>query len=131
MSDNNVLEKDSEKERVENNAKQAVMLLLLKIFHLFITHNWGEEPGYANHALVAIINNALQEMFNLKTWFDSERLRDHLRDEMAKGIDQSLCVVVMITEVYRQKVNGPNYSDFCRQEFDYATNTCGPKKMVL
>lgn len=46
-------------------------------------------------------------------------LGNNLVDQMARGIDLSLCVAVLITRSYVEKVGGLNGSDNCKKEFSY------------
>jgi len=47
-------------------------------------------------------------------------LGNNLVDQMARGIDSSLCVIVCITKQYIDKVGGLNGADNCKKEFTYA-----------
>ena len=56
-------------------------------------------------------------------WFDTERMRGNIFHQMSKGINDSLTVIVCVTEEYITKVagkgrNGSN--DNCKKEFEYA-----------
>lgn len=86
---------------------------------VFLTHNWGEAPGYANHKLVSVVNAELNAR-GVRTWFDEQHLEGKIVDAMVKGLDQSSAVVVFVTTAYMNKVNGPNQKDNCKLEFKYA-----------
>jgi hypothetical protein len=47
-------------------------------------------------------------------------LGNNLVDQMARGIDSSLCVIVCVTKQYVDKVGGLNGADNCKKEFTYA-----------
>jgi hypothetical protein len=93
---------------------------------VFLTHDWGkDELERDNHERVMRMNRALQER-GLSTWFDGDRMRGNIREKMTEGINESVCVVVFITERYIQKVagKGPDgLGDNCRFEFDYAARS--------
>ena len=93
----------------------------------FLTHNWG--VNQVTHILVSMVNAFLQSM-GIITWFDEDRMVGEIRDTMAKGIENTRCVVVFITPTYRDKVNGTEDRDNCRYEFKYACRKKGPQKMI-
>ena len=75
-------------------------------FDVFLTHDWGsDELGRDNHARVSKINYALKQM-GFVTWFDEERMRGNINEQMAQGIDRSQAVIVFITKRYIGKVAG-------------------------
>jgi hypothetical protein len=49
---------------------------------------------------------------------------------MADGIENTECVVVFITTLYRDKVNGTDLRDSCHYEFAYAVRQLGPQRMI-
>jgi len=49
---------------------------------------------------------------------------------MSKGIDDSDCFIVFITEEYIAKVNGDNAGDNCKLEFNYAARRKTKKLMI-
>ena len=49
---------------------------------------------------------------------------NNLVEQMARGIDRSVCVVVCITSKYICKVGGLNGGDNCKKEFIYAEQVC-------
>jgi len=86
-------------------------------YDLFITHDWGDNGE--NHARVVRFNSKLREL-GFRTWLDTERMHGNIDEQMANGIDRSAFVLVIITERYCAKVNGPNAGDNCKREFNYA-----------
>jgi hypothetical protein len=92
-----------------------------KLYHAFLTHNWGDHPTYTTHQRVKQICNALKGM-GLSLWFDEERMAGgNVIQDMTSGIDQSDVVVVFVTKAYCQKVNKSEH-DNCKIEFMYAVN---------
>ncbi len=96
----------------------------------FLTHDWGvDEKERSNHARVAKVNQYLKNK-GLVTWFDEDRMDGNVRRKMTEGIDNTLCMVVFITDRYRNKVNGTEDRDNCRYEFTYGVEQKGPQRMV-
>eukprot|EP00732_Lithocolla_globosa_P001266 Lithocolla_globosa_v1_NODE_601_length_3621_cov_48.971957.p1 type:complete len:487 gc:universal NODE_601_length_3621_cov_48.971957:2038-3498(+) len=93
-------------------------------YHCFHSHDWGTNGD--NHLTVTRVTDALKER-GIMPWFDSERMEDHIRNQMCKGIDASVVIVVFLTKRYMMKVNGKNRNDNCKLEFDYAfeKRSCG------
>jgi hypothetical protein len=90
----------------------------------------GANPYYDNHHKVAKINKKLQES-GLITWFDSDRMKGEIVDQMTSGIDDAQVVVVFITKNYMEKVGGANGStDNCKIEFSYAYRHKKPELMI-
>lgn len=75
---------------------------------VFLTHNWAD----GNHERVTAINAALQRR-GIVTWFDSDRMEGSIRRTMTEGIENTQCVMVFITSIYRDKVNGADQRDNC------------------
>ena len=75
------------------------------------------------------MNKALQAR-GLTTWFDEEQMVGSVREKMMEGIDNAGCVVVFVTEVYRDKVNSKNKRDNCCFEFNYAFDKKGEHKLI-
>jgi GTPase SAR1 family protein len=95
---------------------------------VFLSHDWGKD-NTMNHEKVKIINEALQKK-GLITWFDEEKMKGDLIDRMTEGIEKTKCVLVFVTENYRNKVNGLEKRDNCYLEFSHATFQKGPQKMI-
>jgi hypothetical protein len=96
----------------------------------FLTHDWGmDENNRSNHNRVAKVNQFLKNK-GLITWFDEDRMEGNVRRKMTEGIDNTLCMVVFITDRYRNKVNGTEDRDNCRYEFTYGVEQKGPQRMV-
>lgn len=91
----------------------------------FLTHNWAD----GNHVRVQTINKALQKR-GLRTWFDDDRMKGQIYKTMARGIENTSSVVVFITRLYMDKVNGDDERDNCQLEFAHAVRQLGPQKMV-
>ena len=97
---------------------QAPVLL----YDCFLTHNWSkDELGRDNHATVSRVNDALKQK-GLKTWFDNDRMKGFILDQMTQGIDCSHVVVAFVTQTYINKVASGNHKDNCKREFTYAAN---------
>lgn len=100
-------------------------------YHAFLTHNWGY--GDCNHKRVSVINHYLKNL-GVVTWFDEDRMQGNIANQMSRGINNSLTVIVFITEDYITKVageavNGDN--DNCKLEFEYACEHKGVNNLIL
>jgi hypothetical protein len=78
-----------------------------KLYHVFLTYAWGEEPQYFNHQRVSKINDILKSEFELKTFFDKDRITGSIRETLRVGLENSMILVVFITKRYAEKVNKP------------------------
>lgn len=87
---------------------------------VFLSHDWGDKQ--LNHKRVAEVNRVLKSK-GINTWFDEEQMANgtNLQIIMPKGIDNSSCVLVFVTEAYMHKVGGDNQADNCLKEFSYAS----------
>jgi len=85
--------------------------------------------GRNNHARVLKINRALQRR-NVVTWFDEDRMVGNIREKMTDGVESTKCMVVFITSIYRDKVNGSEERDACHYEFSYSVEQLGPQRMI-
>ena len=75
-------------------------------FDVFLTHDWGTDvQGRNNHERVSKVNAALSAA-GLVTWFDEERMRGDVVQQMTDGIDRSSVVLVFVTSNYIRKVAG-------------------------
>ena len=95
-------------------------------YHVFLTHNWG--PEESNHQRVSQVNEALQTR-GILTWFDEDQMRGNIVDQMSRGIDDSMAVIVFVTNEYITKVAGQGQNgnnDNCKLEFEYA---CAHKRV--
>ena len=64
--------------------------------HVFLTHDWGtDEHGRNNHDRVARVNTWLQKQ-GIVTWFDSERMKGNILQQMFNGIENARVVVVFV-----------------------------------
>jgi len=89
---------------------------------VFLTHTWvKDELNRDNHARVAAVNKLLQ------TWFDEDKMVEHIYQKMAQGIDDSDIILVFITKAYMEKLNTEGH-DNCKKEFTYAITR--KKKMI-
>ena len=97
---------------------------------VFLSHNWGKDKeGRNNHYRVSLINRKLIEL-GYETWFDEQKLYGDFDDQISEGIEKTKCVVVFMTELYRNKVNSDNPRDYCKLEFSHAKIKKTTKKMV-
>ena len=97
---------------------------------LFLSHNWGkDELDRNNHDRVSTIKEELK-ILSYQTWFDEERMRGDIVNQMADGIEGTQGVIVFITKKYLDKVTGQRANDNCRLEFDYAARTKTSEKMI-
>ncbi|GBG34942.1 Protein kinase, putative, partial [Hondaea fermentalgiana] len=95
-------------------------------YDAFLTHDWGENG--ANHEFVRLVNAKLQNADKV-TWFDGERLRGDIVQQITRGIENSRKVVVFITERYMHKLEtGGN--DYCKDEFMTAVRIHTPARMI-
>ena len=83
---------------------------------------------------VKAINNALKRR-GLVTWFDCNedsphRMQGQMDATMARAIKNTGCVVAVITDLYRRKVNGIDQRDNCWKEFNFACRKIGPQGIV-
>lgn len=104
---------------------EQIMEMCKKKTDVFLTHNWGVNQD--NHKRVAEVNRKLKER-GFITWFDEEKMEGNVKKKMTEGIDNASCVFV--TQVYIDKVDGPNGEDNCQLEFGYAARKKTNKKMV-
>jgi hypothetical protein len=86
-------------------------------YHVFLTHDWGEAGK--NHHRVSRINEILKSKYGLTTWFDQDRMDGDVRITMTEGIENSLTMIVFITERYQRKVieGGSDSRDNCKVGF--------------
>ena len=114
-------------------SKAAFEKELLTKTHVFLTHDWGtDEQGRNNHDRVAKVNAWLQK-HGIVTWFDSERMRGNIVQQMFQGIDNARVIVVFITKNYVDKVAGKGPAgagDNCYKKFDYAERQKTSAKML-
>jgi hypothetical protein len=75
-------------------------------YDVFLSHDWGTDvQGRNNHERVSKVNAALSAA-GLVTWFDEERMRGDVVQQMTDGIDRSSVVLVFVTSNYIRKVAG-------------------------
>eukprot|EP00299_Pterocystis_sp_00344_P008628 c3349_g1_i1.p1 GENE.c3349_g1_i1~~c3349_g1_i1.p1 ORF type:complete len:182 (+),score=45.31 c3349_g1_i1:56-601(+) len=87
-------------------------------YHAFFTHDWGtDELGRSNHDRVVEIAKQCT-VFGLRIWIDDE-MTGNIRRQMQRGIDESVVVVVFITQRYINKVENGEGKDNCELELDY------------
>jgi len=88
---------------------------------VFLTHTWvKDELNRDNHQRVGIVNKLLKEQ-GYETWFDEDKMKGHIEQKMAEGIDDSDIFLVFITKAYIEKVALTRY-DNCKAEYTYAAN---------
>eukprot|EP00899_Mesostigma_viride_P009184 jgi/Mesvir1/18267/Mv09536-RA.1 len=112
---------------LQTSSQAATVRAVEYKYDMFLTHNWGDDPGHLNHQMVAAINKRLQSL-GFVTWFDEDRMVGNIDHQMMQGINQSKIVLVFLTDRYMEKLLDPN--DNCAQEFSYAANNKGVEKMV-
>ena len=104
-------------------SKAAFVSELMTKTHVFLTHDWGtDELGRNNHERVAKVN-AWLKLHGVVTWFDSERMKGNIVQQMFNGIDNCQVVIVIVTKNYMDKVAGKSAAglgDNCFKEYDYA-----------
>ena len=94
---------------------------------VFLTHTWvKDELNRDNHQRVGIVNKLLKEQ-GYETWFDEDKMKGHIEQKMAEGIDDSDIFLVFITKAYMEKLNSKGH-DNCKKEFTYAITR--KKKMI-
>jgi hypothetical protein len=102
---------------------------------VFLSHDWGIlldeiEKTFQNHELVKILNQMLKDFSGFTTWLDEEKLSGNIRDEITKGIENSNCVLVFLTQNYHEKVNSMNPQDYCYFELNFAAHILTNKRMI-
>ena len=109
-----------------------LMKAILKMFkhHAFISHDWGGSKQL-NHKRVQGLNKLFREECGLNTWLDDDELTGNVQLSIMEGIDNSACVVVILTKSYIEKVASAKKTDNCFLEFSYATQTGKPLIAVL
>ena len=68
---------------------------------------------------MSLINHKLNEL-GYRTWFDDHKIKGDIDDEISKGIEQTKCVIIFMTQWYHDKVNTEIPHDKCRLEFNHA-----------
>jgi hypothetical protein len=83
-------------------------------YHVFLAHDWGKKG--ANHRRVSKVNKFLKEKYGLTTWFDEDRMDGDVRTTMTEGIENSMAMIVFITQRYQTKVveGGSDNRDNCK-----------------
>jgi hypothetical protein len=71
-------------------------------YHVFLTHDWGEK--FVSHGRVSKVNKMLKEKYGLTTWFDEDRMDGDVRTTMTEGIENSMVMIIFITQRYQGKV---------------------------
>jgi len=98
-------------------------------YDVMLTHNWGTDTvGRDNHMRVMAVAQMLQSK-GLSVWVDEQQLTGNINDQIAKAIDQSACVAVFITECYQSKITSGE-DNFCKMEFNYASNRKKTSRMI-
>eukprot|EP00298_Acanthocystis_sp_HF-20_P010321 c18798_g1_i1.p1 GENE.c18798_g1_i1~~c18798_g1_i1.p1 ORF type:complete len:307 (+),score=108.57 c18798_g1_i1:16-936(+) len=104
----------------------------MSLFDCFLTHNWGtDEKGRSNHDRVVKISEMLKER-GINPWIDKDQIAGniHIPTQIMKGIKDSACVVVFVTQDYQRKVFGDNQSDNCYLEFQFSAQRKTPALMI-
>jgi len=104
-----------------------------KKYHLFLGHNWGAPPAYANHHHVMALASALQRL-GLIVWIDGERLSGKILAQITSGVEDSVVFVACVTPTYLEKIKAASRdgadNDWCEQEFSYAHDVLGVSHMI-
>jgi hypothetical protein len=89
-----------------------------EVFDVFLSHDHG--VAGENHVFVLKFAKFLQAK-QLKVFIDSEKLRpgDDLAARLKNCLNHSNCVLMFITEQYRDKVNRQDAEDYCYLEFQH------------
>lgn len=88
-------------------------------FDAFLTHDWRlDADGRDNHQRVCRIAEGLKA-HGIKVWLDEHQMQDDINIAMCRGIERSRVVVMFVTKVYCNKVDGDNAQDNCKGEFTY------------
>jgi hypothetical protein len=92
-------------------------------YHVFLTHDWGEKG--VNHGRVSKVNKMLKEKYGLTTWFDEDRMDGDVRTTMTEGIENSMVMIIFITQRYQGKVieGGSDNRDNCKVR-SYCVSHC-------
>jgi len=109
------------------SCSSAPALTVGKKTHVFLSHDWGIDGN--NHRRVRQVSEALKSR-GLVTWIDEERLVNEIDEKIIDGIDHAECMLIFVTENYVTKVNGGNYKDYCKREFEYGFQVFGREKMI-
>ena len=97
-----ILEKDQRKNKTTSKKESKDE----KDQHIMISYN------RESRELCLQIKQKLEEMGN-RTWIDVDDMRGSTLDAMANAIDNARCVLMCVTEKYRQSIN-------CQAEAEYA-----------
>ena len=57
-------------------------------------------------------------------------MQGNIQKKMAEGIDNSKCILVMVTQRYMEKVNSGDTKDNCCFEFQYSHDSFGSSRMI-
>jgi hypothetical protein len=87
-------------------------------------------PENLNHHHVAAINDALKARRGVKTWFDSERMKDNIVEQMCDGIENSQLAIVFVTQRHLDKAALGDGRDNCKREFLHCMEILTSTNMV-
>lgn len=93
----------------------------------FASHDWGEHAD--NHRRVVGVVDALRAK-GIDVWLDETHMKGNLLDAMCRGIDESHCVLVFVTNNYIRKVQKGGDHDNVRREFMYSTTVQKPMIVI-
>ena len=81
----------------------------------------NKKGKFDNHERVSRLNEELNKL-GMRTWFDRDRLKGHVVDQMKREMDSSEAVIICITKGYLEKVaQTENVNDKCKLEFTHAS----------
>ena len=93
---------------------------------LFFSHTWKNDKLNRNNHLRVKKLSELMGKLGWTIWLDENEMIGNIDACMANGIDNSICVILCITEEYCNKINNsardPRNSDNCLKEWDYTHN---------
>jgi hypothetical protein len=114
----------------DGKMSRATLLQLANKADVFLSHDWGvDELGRDNHERVKKIKLMLEKR-DIICWLDEDQMTGDIQDKMAKGIDNSNCIIAFCTRRYMEKVGGDNEVDNCKLEFGYSVRRKGVDKMI-
>jgi hypothetical protein len=93
-----------------------------KLFDVFVSYSWGSMPEQYNRQRVMEMDQYLRAC-GLVTWVDQDQVQ--ARDipvAIADGVERSKAFLVVVSQLYIDKVNSGNPNDNCLMEFTFGLN---------
>ena len=120
-------------DKTDTISREVLLRELNTKFDVFLTHDWSnDELSRNNHDRVSKVNKWLKEN-GIICWFDEERMKGNIVQQMCNGIDNASIVIVFITKNYITKIvgRGPKeQGDNCLIEYNYCLNRKTTSKML-